>query len=216
MNFEEKVEKSKEIIREAFERFDRIGVAWTTGKDSTVILHLVKGVFGEVPCPVIHGDTTVKFPEVYEFRDRLAKEWNLDLHIARPEIPSGFKIAGDRENCCHLLKTIPAQKMIEKLNLDAIIAGIRWDEQEARQNEKYFSKRKSHYRVHPILHWTEKDIWRYTRENDLPHNPLYDQGYRSIGCMPCTEKTPEGGAERAGRAQDKEEIMQKLRALGYW
>ena len=213
MNFEEKVEKSKEIIREGFERFDKIGIAWTTGKDSTVLLHMVKEIFGKVPCPVIQGDTTVKFPETYELRDRLAKEWDLDLHVARPEIPAGFKIAGDRENCCHLLKTIPAQKKIEELGLGAIIAGIRWDEQDARKNEEYFSERETHYRVHPILHWTEEDVWRYTLENKIPYNPLYDKGYRSIGCMPCTEPTPEGGAERGGRAQDKEEV---IRSSGPW
>ncbi|MFQ6136361.1 MAG: phosphoadenosine phosphosulfate reductase family protein [Candidatus Hydrothermarchaeales archaeon] len=216
MNFEEKVERSRGVIKEAFDRFDRIGIAWTTGKDSTAVLSLVREVFGKVPCPVLHGDTTVKFDEVYEYRDRMAKEWDLDLRIMKPEIPEGFEIARDRENCCHLLKTIPAQKTFEELGLEAVIAGIRWDEQRARRNESYFSRRKTHWRVHPILHWSEEDIWRFIKERKIPHNPLYDKGYRSIGCKPCTEPTPEGGTERSGRAQDKEEIMERLRALGYW
>jgi phosphoadenosine phosphosulfate reductase len=214
--FEEKVEKSKKVIKKAVERFDRVAIAWTTGKDSTALLGLAKEVFGRVPIPVLHGDTTVKFDEIYEFRDKLAEEWDLNLIIVKPEIPEGFKIAEDREKCCHLLKTIPFQKKIKELGLGAVIVGIRWDEQESRANEKYFSEREDHYRVHPILHWSEEDVWRYLKDRGIPHNPLYDKGYRSLGCKLCTRPTPIGGKERSGRAQDKEEIMERLRALGYW
>lgn len=216
LSFEEKVEKSKKVIREAFRRFNRIGVGWTTGKDSTVVLDLIRETFGKVPCLVLHGDTTVKFNEIYEFRGRLTKEWNLDLVVVKPEIPEGFEISKDREKCCHLLKTLPMQKKINELNLEAVIAGIRWDEQKARASEDYFSKRKDHYRVHPILHWSEEDVWRYMEDRGIPYNPLYDKGYRSLGCEPCTKPTPKGGKERSGRSQDKEKIMERLRALGYW
>jgi sulfate adenylyltransferase subunit 2 len=102
----------------------------------------------------------------------------------------------------------------------------------------------SHVRVHPILHWTEQEIWHYIKENRLPYNPLYKSNYvdkkylnngenrrfRSLGCMPCTDPIPSEAstideiveelekiktAERAGRIQDKERIMRRLRALGY-
>jgi len=103
------------------------------------------------------------------------------------------------------------------------------------------SKEEDHIRIHPVLHWTELDIWRYIKKNNIPVNPLYfakkDEGgvwrrYRSLGCIPCTNpveskadtvdkiieelKTTEV-EERSGRCQDKEKayMMQKLRALGY-
>jgi phosphoadenosine phosphosulfate reductase len=216
MSFNEKVRRSKEILREAFQRFDRMGIAWTTGKDSTVALYLIKEMHGKVPIPVLHGDTTVKFKEIYDFRDKVAKEMGLDLVVVKPEIPEGFEIAKDREKCCHLLKTVPMQKKIKEMGLKAIIVGIRWDEQKARENEEFFSERGDHHRVHPLLHWSEEDVWRYIRERNIPVNPLYEKGYRSLGCEPCTKPTPKGGAERSGRSQDKEEIMERLRALGYW
>lgn len=220
MDFDEKVEKSKNIIKEAVERYgrDKIAVAWTGGKDSTVVLGLVREAFnGEVPVPVLFVDTSVKFKETYEFMDKFVREWNLNLIVARnDEALKTIEIAKDREECCHLLKTEALNQAIEKNGLKAIIGGIRWDEQESRSDEKYFSPRKNHDRVHPILHFTEDDIWHYMNDRDLPRHPLYDKGYRSIGCEPCTSPSVEGGAERSGRSQDKEEIMRRLRDMGYF
>jgi phosphoadenosine phosphosulfate reductase len=216
LDFEEKVEKSKEILKEALERFEKIAVAWTTGKDSTVILGLLKELYGRIELPVLFFDTTVKFRETYEYRDRVAREWGLDLIVVKPEIPEGFKIARDKEECCRVLKVLPAKEKIRELGLEAVVTGIRWDEHEARAGEEYFSEREDHVRVHPLLHWSEGDVWRYLREKNIPVNPLYAKGYRSLGCKPCTKPAPKGGAERSGRSQDKEEIMARLRALGYW
>jgi len=220
MYFEKKIEKSKQVIREAVERYgkDRIAVAWTGGKDSTTVLGLIRETFnGEVPIPVVFVDTTVKFKETYEFINRIKNEWNLNLVIARnDDALKRIQIAEDRETCCHLLKTEALNMAIKNNGWKAIIGGIRWDEQEARSNEKYFSPRKNHTRVHPILHFTEEDIWRYIRSRNLPHHPLYDKGYRSIGCEPCTKPSIKGGTERSGRAQDKEEIMRRLRDMGYF
>jgi len=78
--------KSISLIREARAQFKNLGVLWSTGKDSTANVWLCKkAFFGRVPFPVIHIDTGRKFPEIYEFRDKVAKEWNLDLVIAKNE-----------------------------------------------------------------------------------------------------------------------------------
>jgi phosphoadenosine phosphosulfate reductase len=214
--FEAKVEKSKKVIKEALDKYAKVAVAWTTGKDSHIILSLMREMYGEVPVPVIFSDTTVKFKETYKYRDKIAEDWELDLIVIKPEIPDGFKIAENPIECCHLLKTLPVKKKIKELGLDAVIMGIRWDEQKARAGEEYFSEREDHVRVHPLLHWSEEDVWRYLRERDIPVNLLYARGYRSLGCEPCTKPTPKDGTERSGRAQDKEEIMARLRALGYF
>lgn len=127
----------------------------------------------------------------------------------------------------HLLKTLAMNRALTERGFDTVIAGIRWDENPARSSEVFFSQREDprHTRVHPILPWTEREVWSYTLENRLPIHPLYVQGYRSFdgvrdskptGSRPAWEQDLEESAERAGRAQDKEAIMERLRELGYF
>jgi len=256
--------KSISIIREAKAQFKNIAVLWSTGKDSTATVWLCKkAFFDKIPFPVIHIDTGYKFPEIYEFRDKIAKEWNLDLIIARND--EAFKNSISPENsklaCCTQLKTEALRNLIKEREFDALILAIRRDEHGIRAKERYFSPRDeefrwrytdqpaelwdlyvkpsedfSHMRVHPILHWTELDVWQYVKRENLPINPLYfakdGMRYRSLGCKPCTVPIPSKAStideiveelattkipERAGRAQDKEKayMMQKLRSLGY-
>ncbi len=167
----------------------------------------------------------------------------------------------DRFECCTQLKTQALKNLLEKEKFDALILAIRRDEHGIRAKERYYSPRDDHFkwdyknqpaemwdlyvkpsedfshmRVHPILHWSELNVWQYVQQEDLPVNPLYfaedGKRYRSLGCQPCTvpissnaktigeiveELETSKTAERAGRAQDKEKayMMQKLRALGY-
>ena len=258
-------ERSVYIIREAKAEFKDIAALWSTGKDSTACLHLCrKAFFGRIPFPVIHMDTGYKFPEIYKFRDRVAKEWGFNLVVAKNEeaIESGMSPTRDgREKCCNLLKTQVLKDTIEELGLKAVLVSIRWDEHGIRAKERYFSprdrefrwnfknqppemwelfskkfKEASHVRVHPILHWSELNVWRYVQQEGLPVNPLYfakdGKRFRSLGCMPCTVPIPSKAdtideivkelrttkiSERSGRSQDKEKayMMQKLRVLGY-
>lgn len=159
----------------------------------------------------------------------------------------------------HLLKTVALNETLESKKFDAIISGVRWDEQEARAEETFFSPRHDpdiyppHDRVHPILQFTERDVWDATWEymvpevvdgypegasrptstddlpegidpDDLPISPKYFDGFRSLGSEVSTKRTSdqpawmqdlEGSTERAGRAQDKEDLMKRLRELGY-
>ena len=158
----------------------------------------------------------------------------------------------------HLLKTVALNDALETHDFDGVISGVRWDEQEARADETFFSPRHDpeiyppHDRVQPILQFTERDVWDTfwgfvvpdTVENwpeghvpqdaddlpegvtweDLPISPKYVEGFRSLGSEVSTEKTEtepawlqdlEDTTERAGRAQDKEDLMERLRDLGY-
>lgn len=216
-----KIAKSKEVLKEALERFSgKIALAWTGGKDSTTTLHLLRDLCGgQVPIPVLNIDTSAKFKEIYEFRDRVAQEWQINLVIERnEEAIKEIKIAANKEECCLRLKADVIANAIRKFGWQALITGMRWDEQPERGKEDYFSPRENpdHMRVHPILHFTEMDIWQYIKDNDLPYCSLYRQGYRSLGCEPCTKLGVPGEAERAGRDQSKEEIMKRLRGLGYF
>lgn len=242
---DEKVGKSIEVLEEAFERFESVVVAWTGGKDSTVLLHLAEQVRGS-DLAVLFCDTSFHFDEVLRFRDEVAAGHGFNLINARNDemlkmadgttvqvsrLPGeyqghvdalgwtgeSFDLVRDREPCCHFLKTVPIGRAVEEGGFDAMATGIRWDEQEARGDETYFSPRTEpeHVRVHPILHFTEREVWDYIESREVPHNPMYEEGYRSLGCEPCTSPSGPGGPERGGRAQDKEDVMARLRDLGY-
>jgi sulfate adenylyltransferase subunit 2 len=278
------------ILREAYSCFGNLCMLWSIGKDSTVMLWLArKAFFGHVPFPLVHIDTTYKIPEMIDYRDRLAREWKLDLRYAvneaalaaRQTYPDG---SVDRITCCSLLKTKALSEMLSggkryRFNhekdsyevdptstvFEGVIVGVRADEEGTRSKERYFSPRDkenlwdigtqppefwsqfntdfpqgTHIRIHPLLDWTEVNIWEYIEREGIPTVSLYyDQGsgkrYRSLGCAPCTmamkstAKNPREivaelstgqfarVAERSGRAQDKDGGggLEKLRKDGY-
>ena len=200
-NLDKLVEKSLFILREAKAQFKNPAVMWSTGKDSTTCLDLCrKAFFGKVPFPVLHIDTGYKFPEIYEFRDKVAKEWGLNLIIGKNEkaLSEGMNPEKGRFDCCTQLKTDVLKNIIEENNFDAIIVSIRRDEHGIRAKERVvsprdkdfkwdyknqpaemwdffssISKEASHVRIHAILHWTELDVWKYVQRKKLPVNPLY-------------------------------------------
>jgi len=253
------------IIREAYHRFRRMALLWSVGKDSTTLLCLCRKAFlGQVPFPVIHIDTGYKFPEMYRFRDEYAEQWGLDLIVGtnREAREAGMgPTKGAKLDCCTALKTEALKQVLREHKLEAILLGIRRDEHGIRAKERYFSPRnesfqwdyqnqpaelwdqykslsddREHFRIHPLLHMTELDVWRYVQREALPVTELYfarnGKRYRSIGCATCcspveseastvaeiiAEVAASKVSERSGRAQDKEDAytMQKLRALGY-
>jgi phosphoadenosine phosphosulfate reductase len=219
-NLEKKIQKSLDLIAEIENNYgqEKVGLAWTGGKDSTTLLSLVRAFFqGKIPYRVINIDTSVKFPEIYHFRDNLARAWGFDLIILRhPDAKKIISTASTHAECCTLLKTNVLQDGLRKFGIKLLVTAIRWDEHSERSEELYFSDQGDHVRAHPILHFMEKDIWQYIRDNKIPYCELYDKGYRSLGCMPCTSVSSASGPERNGRSFDKEEIMKKLRELGYF
>jgi len=189
------------IIREAYAELKPIAALWSTGKDSTTVLWLCrKAFFGKIPFPVIHIDTGRKFREMYEFRDKLAREWGFELIVARNEeaIREGVGPERGKFECCTKLKTEALRKCLEEHGFKALILAIRRDEHGIRAKERYFSPRDesfrwdyrdqplemwdqfqglvgegSHMRVHPLLHWRELDVWEYIRKEGIPVNPMY-------------------------------------------
>lgn len=225
MNFDDKVNKSKEVLLNASKKWkkDEIFVAWTGGKDSTVILHLIRSVFkNTIPFKVFFNDSTIEFPQIYTFIKKLVKNWNIDLvHLKHlNEDLKAFEKAKHKEEKMEIMRLAKVNAInyaISKYRVKAFISGIRWDEHEARSHEKYFSKRLSHTRVHPILHFDLEDIWNYIKTFNVPYVDLYDKGYKSLGEMPFTKKAPSKDAsERSGRDATKEKTMNRLRKLGYW
>ncbi len=265
MNYLDELEnKTIYIIREAYARFRNIALLWSIGKDSTCLLWITrKAFFGKIPFPVIHIDTNFKFRQIYEFRDKYSKDWDLDLRISKNEktLKEGICPEKGKLECCNALKTEALKLTLKKYNFKALLLAIRRDEHGIRAKERYFSPRNTefkwdyqnqpeelwdiynskikteeHFRIHPMLHWIELDIWRYIHRERIPIVNLYfakdGKRYRSIGCETCCTPVDSNAnsiekiikelettkvAERSGRAQDKEDTytMQKLRSLGY-
>lgn len=228
MKLEDKIKKSQEVIREAAEKFKPkdIAIAWTGGKDSTVVLHIVRKTFnGKVPFKVMFNDSTLEFPEIYDFVKKLKKDWQLDLiwqkHLSEDlEAYEKAVKEGNKELAMEVMRIAKINAInyaISEYKIKAFISGIRWDEHEARANEKYFSQRSTHLRIHPILHFTLDDIWAYIKKFKVPYVSLYDKGYKSLGEAPFTKPVKDKNApERAGREATKEKTMERLRKLGYW
>jgi phosphoadenosine phosphosulfate reductase len=160
----------------------------------------------------------VKISSLNESNQTALKE----MGLADPEFP----FVPDSTVCNHLMKTVPMREFILKNGIAAISTAIRWDEQEARKEEGYLSSRTNpeHTRIHPILHFRERDIWIAVFKYDIPYNKLYKLGYRSLGArcatgrasdIPAWMQDLENTPERVGRGQDKEQVMEQLRALGY-
>jgi sulfate adenylyltransferase subunit 2 len=283
--------RSVYILREAYANFKSLGMLWSMGKDSTVLLWLARKAFmGHVPFPLIHIDTHFKIPEMITYRDRLVKEMKLTMIVGTNEtalaekqtFPDG---AVDRLTCCKLLKTDALRQTLNgegkrylynhesgkyevELNPEpftGVIVGARADEEGSRSKERYFSPRDrqnewdiadqppefwnqfktdfapgTNVRIHPLLDWTELNIWQYIQKENIPTVSLYyNQGngkrYRSLGCYPCTTPVESEArtvqeiidelsvgkfaniAERSGRAQDKDDGggLETLRREGY-
>lgn len=221
---EQREAKSLEILQTALEQFvpTEIAIAFTGGKDSLVALDLLRRASnGKIMIPVLHVDTTVDFPEIYEYRDRLAREWGFRLVVHQNREALAEAPPTDDPKFCLFcttrLKTEALHQAIAQHRWKALITGVRWDEHQARSQELYVSPRPDHVRVHPILHFRERDIWDYIEKYQLPYCVLYDRGYRSLGCLPCTKPMSDSaGPERGGRGTDKEGMMERLRALGYF
>ena len=256
--------KSIYLIREAYSQYKSMGMLWSIGKDSTTLLWLCrKAFYGEIPFPVVHIDTSFKFKEIYDFREEYARIWNLKLIVERNEdaLKRGMNPEKGRLECCTELKTNALKHILAKHQLKALLLGIRRDEHGIRAKERYISPRNErfewdyknqppelwdhykslsadgmHVRIHPLLHWTELDIWRYIKRENIPLVSLYNakegKRYRSIGCECCCNSVSSDAStvdeiirelettkisERDGRIQDKEKsyMMQKLRSLGY-
>ena len=252
------------ILREAYVKFQSLGMLWSIGKDSTVLLWLArKAFFGHCPFPLIHIDTTFKIPEMIEYRDKIAKQWDLKLLIGQNKsaLEAGMNHQKGRLECCTALKTQALQQMIQLHHFQAIALGIRWDEEGTRAKERFFSPRNQdfewdfkdqppelwnqfqsdypphvHVRIHPLLQWSELNIWEYILREKIPVIDLYfsknGKRYRSLGCAPCTQTVNSSAStveeiieelkntnvsERSGRAQDQADnhAMQKLRTKGY-
>jgi sulfate adenylyltransferase subunit 2 len=198
------------IIREVAAEFERPVLLFSGGKDSVVMLHLAIRAFApaRLPFPIMHVDTGHNFPELIEFRDRVVKQFGVELVVAsvQESIDAGRVVedTGPRASR-NPLQTITLLDAIAEHRFDAVFGGARRDEERARAKERVYShrdefgqwdpknqrpelwglynsrhKRGEHLRIFPLSNWTELDIWRFVRERDVELPDLYFAHHREV------------------------------------
>ncbi|MCC6354956.1 MAG: sulfate adenylyltransferase subunit 2 [Verrucomicrobiae bacterium] len=190
------------IMREAYHAFPKLAMPWSMGKDSNALLWMAQKAFcGKVPFPVLHVDTTYEFPEMLEFRAWAVGHYGLDLVVKINEEARARGVGyetHDPVTVTHELKTVALQQVMAERGWQALITGIRRDEDSTRAKERYFSPRNAdfewdykdqppefwnqfttkvgpgeHVRVQALLDWTEIDVWRYIQREEIPIPKMY-------------------------------------------
>lgn len=198
LNFKQKVDRSLALIEEAWKKFgDGLVVANSLGKDSVAVWHLAKRVSPKIRGFIVttrfKPSETVKFME-----EEVARYPELKVYRNDVEIPTEL-YATEPDRCCDLLKVQPTRQAIEELGVTCWVTGLRCTEGRTRVDFRELEQRDAGLlKLNPILIWHEREVWQYLALNHVPVNPLYAEGYRSLGCAPCTRITTDPN-ERAGR-----------------
>lgn len=198
LNFKQKVERSLDLIEQAYKLYgEALVVANSLGKDSVAVWHLAKRVSPDIRGFIV--TTRFKPPETKQFmRDQVAKYPELKVYSNDVEIPERL-YETDPDRCCDILKVEPTRRAIEQMSVKCWVTGLRCTEGRTRTDFREIEERdQGLLKLNPILIWYEREVWQYLALNKVDVNPLYAQGYRSLGCGPCT-KIATGVDERAGR-----------------
>ncbi len=177
------------------------------GAQSAVLLHMATRQQPDLP--VILIDTGYLFPETYRFVDQLAARLELNLKVYGPERSAAWMEARHGklwqqglegiETYNRLHKIEPMQRALDELGAGAWLSGIRREQSSSREERDFVERQNGRIKVHPILDWTDRDIYRYLQAHDLPYHPLWEQGYVSIGDVHTTQRLADGMAEQDTR-----------------
>lgn len=200
------------ILKHAFKYFDRIAISFS-GAEDVVLIDMACQL--KQPVQVFTLDTGRLHPETYRFIEEVRNRYPIKLDILYPDpIALGQLVSAKglfsfyedgHQECCALRKVEPLQRKV--VTLDAWITGQRKDQsQETRQDlrevqedERFSSDEHQIIKFNPLVNWTSAQVWDYIEAYQVPYNPLHKQGYRSIGCEPCTRPTLPHQHEREGR-----------------
>ena len=175
--------------------------------EDMVVLHMLRQHAPEIP--VIFLDTGYHFAETYAYRDRIVQEWSINLHnvvpettVAQHEKAVGKQYLVEPTACCGSRKVAPLMRSLQPFDL--WFTGLRREQSPTRANLKKVEEHqlptgKKLWKLSPLADWTWQQVWDYITAHNIPHLPLYDQGYRSIGCEPCTQLSTDPNNPRAGR-----------------
>src|SRR4051812_48630055 len=194
------------ILRWAVDTFHpRLTMATAFGAEGCCLIHLLAGI--EPRVRIFNLDTGYQFPETLALRERIRERYGIEVELIRPEMTVAeyeaehggplYRIRPDQ--CCHDRKLVPLRRAL--VGYDAWVSAIRRDQtaDRAAAGVVQWDAKFNLVKVNPLLSWTRKDVWDFVMNNEIPYNPLHDQGYPSIGCWPCTAAVGAGDDERSGR-----------------
>jgi phosphoadenosine phosphosulfate reductase len=187
---------AQEVLAEAVERHHpRLVMACSFQKEESVLIDMLMEI--EPDARVFTIDTGVLFPETYDVWRKVEERYGLSVEVQDATGP------WSAENCCGTAKVDGLNRALE--GTEAWITGIRREQSPTRADAQPVERdeARSIWKFNPLVDWSEKDVWRYVHERDLPYHPLHDQGYASIGCAPCT--LPGSGREGRWAGSEKTE-----------
>ena len=190
---------AQEVLRFAVERYHpRLVMACSFQKEESVLIDMLMRI--EPTARVFTIDTGVLFPETYEVWRAVEQRYGLQVEVQDATSSNG---GWSGERCCGEHKVAALERAIA--GSEAWITGIRRDQSPTRANAPKFDwdEGRGVWKLNPLADWSDKDVWSYVREHDLPYHPLHDAGYASIGCAPCT--VPGDAREGRWAGQDKTE-----------
>ena len=196
---------AEESLRWALETFHpKLYIAASFQKTSSVTIHMASQI--DPTARFFYLDTDVLFDETHRTREALAKKYGISFHkYSSMTLEQQAGLYGDElwnrdpDSCCGIRKVDPMRSALSAV--DCWVSGIRRQDSQSRANAPKFAwdKRFGLWKLNPLADWSEKDVWNYIAEHDIPYNKLHDEGYPSIGCTHCTRKPAEGEDARAGR-----------------
>lgn len=198
-----------EILKWGFQYFGSDMVLGTGFGPSGV--YLIDRIVSEgLSIPIFYLDTQLLFDETYTLRDQLEERFDIDIIQVLPELSPEQQAEKhgdelwkkDPDNCCYMRKVLPLKKFLS--DKKAWITGVRRNQSETRQKTEIieWDPVNKVVKINPLATWTNEQVWNYIFERDLPYNPLHDDGYPSIGCIPCTQPADDDFDERSGRWKD--------------
>lgn len=200
------LEPAESVLRWALRQFgSEVALATGFGAEGCVLIRMISEI--DPNARIFYLDTDLLFPEAYALIGELQARYRVrfEKRATRLSLTAQAARFGDRlweqepDVCCRIRKVEPLREMLSGLR--AWITAIRRDQTPARANARVVERdrRFDLIKINPLAGWSTRDVWRYINEKDVPYNPLYDQGYRSIGCQPCTTLVQIGEEDRAGR-----------------
>lgn len=192
---------ASERVRWALDQFGEKTILSTSfGVQSAVMLHLVTQEAPDIP--VVFIDTGYLFPETYQFADELSQRLKLNLKVYQPQMTPARQEAlfGKRweqgkeglEAYGLMNKVEPMNRAVTELGAEAWLSGLRRNQARSRANLDFVGRQNRTYKVHPILDWSDRDIYQYLSRHNLPYHPLWEQGYVSVGDWHSTSKLIDG------------------------
>jgi phosphoadenosine phosphosulfate reductase len=194
------------VLRWALCEFgSEVALATGFGAEGCVLIRMISEI--DSNARIFYLDTDLLFPETYALIRELEMRYGVRFEKRAPRLSLATQAIsyGERlwerepETCCRLRKVEPLREIL--FGLRAWITAIRRDQTPARADARVVERDRKFdlIKINPLAGWSSRDVWRYIKRNDVPYNPLYDQGYRSIGCQPCTTLVQIGEEDRAGR-----------------